>query len=412
MRLRDIFGLAMTNLLNRRLRSWLTILGIVVGVAAVVSIISIGEGLQQSITTQFSRLGTDTLTITPGYTGTASRGFRGGHGGTAGVRSGNLTVNDVKIIKTVPEVEYVNGMIAGSVELSYLDETAKIDLQGVDSRVWKFMIITELAEGRYLTPGDSYVAVIGSRVARSLFKQDVEVGRLLIIGGQTFRVVGVLKESTSRWEGYYVFVPRETTRDLVTDVEEDLYTSISVKASKNANMSEVSSRIEQKLLVNHQVSEDEKDFTIWLPQALQERLQEVTQTLKVFLGAIATVSLLVGGIGIANTMFMSVMEQTRQIGILKALGATNGEVMTLFLIESSLMGIVGGIFGVFVGFIASGSVSMLGVQIFFRQVTTTTISPELVVFALIFSLVIGMISGVAPARRAAQLQPVEALRYE
>ncbi len=148
------------------------------------------------------------------------------------------------------------------------------------------------------------------------------------------------------------------------------------------------------------------------PQAFQERMSEVTQTITIFLGGIAMVSLLVGGLGIANTMFMSVMERTRQIGILKALGTTNGEVTLIFLIEAGLMGFVGGIFGILLGFIAAGTISMVGFGLFGGQETRTVIPPALIVFALIFSLFVGIISGILPARRAAGLQPVEALRYE
>ncbi len=413
MRFFDIIRLAISHLMNRGLRSWLTVMGIVVGVMAVVAIVSIGEGLQQRVTEQFSRLGANTITITPGYSGAFGQSRHGPRSsGSEGRRSGNLTERDVVFLRTVAGVEHVNGIVSDQVDLKYLDEVSSIRLVGVDTQVWKSMINTDLAAGRYLEQGDSFSVVIGDTIANKLFKEPVQLNRQITIEGKTFKVVGILKQGVFGSEDSQAFVPRESARKIITDIGNDELSSIVVNIDSEADLDPLLEQIESKLLISHQVTKDKKDFTIMNPQAFQERMSEVTQTITLFLGGIAMVSLLVGGLGIANTMFMSVMERTRQIGILKALGTTNGEVTLIFLIESGLMGFVGGVFGILLGFIASGTISMVGFGLFGGQETRTVIPPSLIVFALIFSLFVGIISGILPARRAAGLQPVEALRYE
>ncbi len=413
MRFVDIVRLAVSHLMNRGLRSWLTVMGIVVGVMAVVAIVSIGEGLQQRVTEQFSRLGANTITITPGYSATFERSRHGPRSsGGEGRRSGNLTERDVVFIKTVAGVEHVNGIVSGQVDLKYLDELSSIRLEGVDTRVWKAVINTDLAAGRYLEQGDTFSVVIGDTIANGLFKEPIQLNRQINVEGKTFKVVGILKPGVFGRENSQVFVPRESARKLITDMEGDQLSSIVVNIDSEADLTGILEQIERKLLISHQVTEEKKDFTIMNPQAFQERMSEVTRTITFFLGGIAMVSLIVGGLGIANTMFMSVMERTRQIGILKALGTTNEEVTLIFLIESGLMGFIGGIFGILLGFIASGSISLVGFGLFGGQETRTVIPPSLIAFALIFSLFVGIISGILPARRAAGLQPVDALRYE
>ncbi len=415
MRLSDILGLVVTHLMNRGLRSWLTVLGIVVGVMAVVAIVSIGEGMQQSVTEQFSKLGVDTITITPGYSGASGRRFGPPHRrefGEGGMKSGNLTDRDVMLLKTIPEVVHVNGIVSGRVDVSYLAETASISLQGVDPRVWKLMATAELASGRFLEQGDDNVAVVGDRIANELFSQPIQVNRQVNVGGQNFKVVGILKPGTLGQEDSAIFVPGDAAREIIDDAVPDQFSSIAVQAEEDVNMTLLSEEIEKRLLVSHQITSGEKDFTVRNPVGIQERMTEVTQIITLFLGGIAAISLLVGGIGIANTMFMSVMERTRQIGILKALGTTNEEVMKIFLIEAGLMGLVGGILGVLFGMIASGMITEVGITFIGGRSLATVIPPSLIAFALIFSLIIGMVAGILPARRAANLQPVEALRYE
>jgi len=417
MKFKDTAGFAASTLANRGLRSWLTILGIVIGISAVVSIVSLGEGLQQSVSQQLGTLGLNTITITPGYSRAAATGgfggrMGGGFGEQGGSTGGNLTLNDEKILETIPEVLYVNGMVSKRGEVSYLNEKAQVSVQGVRPEVWSKMVTTELAGGRYLTQSDAFAAVIGDRVANGVFTQQLNLNGQITIEGRAFKIVGILKPSISSSDDSQIFIPRETAANVLKDVSKDEFTSIVVQVKEGSNTTAVSEKIEAQLLINHRILPEKKDFTIRVPQAIQSRLAEVTQTMTLFLGGIAAISLLVGAIGIANTMFMSVMERTRQIGTLKALGATNNEVMLLFLLEAGMLGFVGGVLGILFGFIFSGLISMVGLRLFMGRAATTVIPIPLIVFALLFSLIIGMIAGVLPARRAASLQPVEALRYE
>ena len=416
----DIFKLSVNSLTQRGLRSWLTILGIIIGVAAVVAILSMGAGMEKSISSQLGGLGADIVTITPGFN--RAVGFRGHGGGFDGMdgsgSDSNLTVKDTQIIKSVSGVDIVNGIVSGRVDVSYLAETASLSVKGVDPLIWSEMTTTsDLESGRYLSAGDGNVVVIGNTIAEETFKQPLLINTQIEIEGKSFRIVGILEESGMG--DSTIFMPASQARIVIEGFESDQFSSIEIKVSDTGDeeseyVSEVSEKIEEKLLLSRHVTEDTKDFTITSSQAIQEMVSEMMGTMNLFLGGIAAISLLVGAIGIANTMFMSVMERTRQIGVLKALGTTNNEIMKLFLIESGIIGFMGGLIGIFFGIIASGMLTLLGGGMGpgARGGMTTVVEPELIMFAMAFSIVIGIISGLIPAMRAAELQPVEALRYE
>jgi putative ABC transport system permease protein len=419
MKFNDVLRLSLNSLMHRRLRSWLTVLGIVIGVAAVVALVSVGEGMQTSVTRQLGGLGANIITISPGR----MRAFGGGFGG-AGERvgtsqaAGNLTESDLRIIKATPGVLYANGIVSGRAEVSYAGQTASVSIQGVDTSVWKFMETTGLESGRYLSQGDTYVAVIGNKIANDVFKQPITLNRQITIGGQNFRVVGILEPAGFiGQQDSSIFIPRDVARTILTSLSNNQLSSITVQVSDSSNVQDVITQIEKRLMIARHVTEQNKDFTVTSAEAIRETVSNITQTMTLFLGGIAGISLLVGGIGVANTMFMSVTERTRLIGVLKALGATNIEIMKLFLTESAIMGLIGGLIGVFVGFLLSGIISEFGIRVMGlggggMGGVVTVVTPQLVLFAIGFSIFIGVISGLLPARRAAGLQPVEALRYE
>ena len=409
----DILRFGFNSLTQRKLRSWLTVLGIIIGVASVVALISIGEGAQAQVQSRLSGLGADIITITPGRArATGGGGFGGFGGGVSAGTSGNLTEDDVRVIKTTQGILYVNGIVSGRSEISYLSESSSVSIQGVDTSVWRFMETTGLASGRYLNPGDTNVVVLGNRIANQLFKQPLTINKQITIEGKTFKVVGILQSAGGfGQQDSAIYMPKEMARQ-VLDTNSKTLSSISIKVADSSQVQTIANQTQDKLRVTRHVQGDRQDFTVSTSQAIQSQISSVTATFTLFLAAIAGISLLVGAIGISNTMFTSVMERTRQIGILKSLGSTDREIMKIFLVEAGLIGLFGGILGVLFGITAAGIISELGVRIGFQGAFTTVVRPELIIFAILFSTIVGALSGLLPAKRAAGLEPVEALRYE
>ena len=369
----NIFRLSLSHVKKSKLRSWLTIIGIVIGVAAVVAIVSIGEGMQENVASRLKSLGADLVTVSPGYSrASGGGGFEGGRGG--GSANINLTDRDTNAIKQVSGVLYVNGMVSGRSDMTIGTEKTSVSVTGVDPNIWRSMVTTELEAGRYLQPGDSNSVVIGYSLAHETFLDPISLNRPVTIGGKNFKVVGIFVQSGGGFGGggdNAVYMSDDYARNVITtNVSRNVFTSIMVKV-------------------------------------IDPNLANKVAT------AIAAVSLIVGAVGIANTMFMSVMERTRQIGLLKALGATDGEVTELFLMEAGLFGFVGGIIGIITGIMISVTISAVGLRAIGPGGTmNAVVTPQLLVFALIFSIIIGTISGVASARSAAKMNPVDALRFE
>lgn len=413
MRLKKSFHLAWNILVHSKLRSWLTIIGIIIGIAAVVTIVSISIGAKQQLEDRLGSLGADILTVTPGFS--KAKGMMGfGGGGPPGMDSSssdedtkNLTSRDITVIKSVPNVLYVMGTVSAKEDLTYSGETSEVSFTGVDTKVWKEITTESLSSGRLLTNGDSYSVVIGGGVANSIF-DEIPLNSKITLAGKSFKVVGILESGNS------VYMPIGVARDISEDIGETEFDSISVKIEDVSISSNTVTNITTKLMMSRGIlDEDKKDFSISNPAEMQETIQETMSSMSIFLGAIAAISLVVGAIGIANTMFTSVLEKTKQIGIMKAIGAKNKDILMIFLINSGLIGLVGGVGGIILGIFTSGLVgSMTSSSGGMGMFDSVAITPALIIGALFFSIIIGMISGAIPAYRASKLKPVDALRYE
>ena len=407
--LRHAFNLVV----NSRLRSWLTIVGIVIGVASVIAIISLGEGMQQEMDARMSGLGGDILTVTAGF----SRGgsMFGGRGGPPGGGGGSQATEeeivldraDLQALKGIPDIALIDTNIRGNVDVSYLGKSGSVSLTGVDQKVWSKITTDEIKEGRFLDSADQNVVVIGSRLAESYFDQPLGINKMLTIEDSAFRVVGILDES-----GNSIYMPIQMAYQVIDDKKNDVYDSIVIKIKNEDDLDAVIEKIEKKLMMARHVTAKNKDFSVSSSKQMMETRNEMMSSMNVFLIAIAAVSLIVGAIGIANTMFTSVLEKTKEIGVMKAIGAKNNDIMKIFLMNAALIGLVGGIIGIIAGILLSGALpTLMGGEVgMFRS--GTVVSLNSVLLALSVSLGVGVLAGAIPAYQASKLKPVDALRYE
>ena len=420
MKFSKCFKHAFGMVLHSKLRSWLTIIGIVIGVAAVIAIVSIGAGLQEQVNSQLSSLGGDILTITAG----ASRGFGGGfrEGGGGGSSTATeeeivLDRGDLQALRGLSDVKLIDTNIRGSAEVYYLGKKGDVSLTGVDSSAWYQISTTSAKEGRMLGPADTNVIVIGGRLAGSYFDSPVGINQMLAVEGRSFRVVGILDD-----EGSAVYMPIDSAYEVLDDKEKGVYDSFVVKVVNEDDLDNAIANIEQRLEIVRHVTASKRDFTVSSSKERQAQRAEIVSSITLFLTAIASVALLVGAVGIANTMFTSVLEKTKEIGIMKAIGATNKDILVIFLLNAALIGLIGGLLGVFFGTLLSGLLpSLLGASStggggggggFFRFGSTTLVTLNSVIMALSISIFIGTASGAIPAYKASKLKPVDALRYE
>jgi len=399
---------ASESLLANKMRSGLTVLGIIIGVAAVIAVLAIGNGTQESILGEIQGVGTNLLFVT-----------RGGSEDVSNPKP--LTLSDADALAdpfSAPSIEGVAPALNGRVEMKFAGENKSTSLVGVTPD-YETVRNVVLSEGEFITSTDlsgrSAVVIIGTEVADALFgRKSGLVGEKIRIEGQPFRVIGVLEEkggSAMGSEDDQILVPMTTAQTrLLQRSTPNQVDVIYVQAVDSDAVPQASLEISQILSSRHRTMIGEEDFSILSQQDFLDLASTITGVLTIFLGGIAAISLLVGGIGIMNIMMVSVVERTREIGLRKALGARRIDILSQFLIESSLLSLVGGFIGILLGW----TLSMIVEQIAAGSGTPIVpiISLNAVLLAVIFSAAIGIFFGLYPANRASMLEPVEALRYE
>jgi len=409
MNLMQAFIEALESLSANKMRSGLTILGIVIGVAAVIAMLAVGQGAQNSITGSISGIGTNLLFV---FSGNFEQEIR---------NSKPITLGDADAIAdpfNAPSVSGVAPMIEEGGDVSYGREQTNTSLNGVTPSYQTVRNYT-LTEGEFISEehilGRASVAVLGPETAKRLFgRTEGVVGETIRISGQPFRVLGVL---TARGGGAFgseddvVLVPLTTAQTrLIRRITRDRIDVLLVQVNSSEEVGQAREEISEILRNRHRTALGMDDFTVYSQEDFLSTAQTITGVLTIFLGGIAAISLLVGGIGIMNIMLVSVTERTREIGLRKALGARKRDILIQFLTESSLLSLLGGLVGIFFGWLIAQIVGQVAAA------SGTPFNPAVglnaILLATAFSTAVGLFFGLYPANRASNLEPVEALRYE
>lgn len=405
MRFWDLFHYSFEHLKHRGLRTWLTMLGIVVAISAVILLVGVAQGLQGSVTKELEIFGPDLLVIVPINVGAGGASLT--TPSTFIPTSGKLFEKDMNIVSRVDGVGIVSKGLRTKASIKYKKKQIGSYILGLDLATYADTHTFEIQEGRLLEGGDRKVVLIGSKVASEIFDEEVQVNSIIEISGEKYRVVGILKETGTTYADMdsIIITSFEDAKRIAGNTINDRELSlITLKVSEGYDPIEVEGDIEWALMRSRKVTEDEKDFGIVSARFIQEKVNSIIGALTIFLTIVSGVSLLVGAIGISNTMFMSVLERTREIGVLKSIGATSEQIQDLFLMESAMIGLSGGICGLVLGFLLLELITFAGFGV--------SISIEIVVFVFIFSVAIGIAAGTFPARSASKVPAIEALRYE
>jgi putative ABC transport system permease protein len=399
---------ALESLASNKLRSGLTILGIVIGVAAVIAMLAVGAGAENSITGSIEGIGTNVLFV-----------FSGGSDDVRNPKP--LTLSDAEAIAdpfASPSVAGVAPYLQGSVEITANGESTSTSVVGVTP---DYTVVREwpVTEGVFISEADllgrNSVVVLGVGVAEDLFgRKDGLVGESVRIEGQPFRVIGIMQEKGGGPMGSEddtIVVPLSTAQArLLRRKTADRVDLILVQATSPETVNQASEEVSLILRTRHRTGVGEDDFTIINQQDILATAGTITNVLTIFLGGIAAISLLVGGIGIMNIMLVSVIERTREIGLRKAMGARKRDIMVQFLVESTLMSFLGGVIGILLGWGIAAAVGQIAAAS--NTDLTPAVGLDAILLATISSSIFGLFFGLYPASRAANLEPVEALRYE
>lgn len=401
---KESFLMAWASLIANKMRSLLTMLGIIIGVAAVIALVSIGNGVKQDIENSISSLGSNLLVVLPGAPRTP--GARSSQGSMK-----SLKISDYEAIAKLEGVKAASPMTNGSYVVIYQNKNWTTSVAGVNSNFQDVNNWT-MTSGRFFSDKNvqnrERVAVVGQTVVKNLFADEDPVGKEIRVKNIPFRVIGVLKSKGNGTMGNdqddTVLIPYTTSMERVEGI--DYLRRVYVVAKDDGGIDRLQADIENLLRVRHNIKDTNlDDFNIQNMKSIMETVAQTTGTFTLFLGAVAAISLVVGGIGIMNIMLVSVTERTREIGVRKALGATYSVIVTQFLIEAVVISLMGGFIGIAFGIGASKVIGMVSGM-------STIVSVPTIIMSFAFSMAIGLIFGIYPARKAAKLNPIDALHYE
>ena len=407
--LQDYLGYILGNLAHRKMRSWLTMIGIFIGIAAVVALISLGQGLNEAINEQFQQLGAETITVS-----SASSGFAGGPIASA-LSSSPLTEQDLKAVRSVRGVFAASAIMMKSAQVKFREQSKELIVVGVpvdaeSKRLFSGIQPVQAELGRDLRSSDKFKTLLRYGVAHDVFEKDVALQAAIAINGQPFQVVGIVKRIGNQFADRSVLVPIDTARELFN--EPKLVSIIIVKADKGEDVAAVGDRIRRELRRARGEKEGEETFEVQTSEQLRESFGSILLIVQAVLIGIASISLFVGGIGIMNTMYTAVLERTKEIGIMKAVGAKNSDILSIFILESGMLGLIGGIIGISLGMGISKMVEIGATAALGTTLLKAYFPWYLILGALMFSFIVGALSGALPAVQASKLRPVDALRYE
>ena len=415
MKLIEFFGIAIKSLLANKLRSSLTMLGMMIGVGAVIVLMSVGTGLQNYITSTFEEMGSNLLFVSP-----ANPNAPGIAAMAPGYATASLTMDDAEALRKIRSVIAVNPTNENFVKLIAGNESVSVVIEGTTPE-FQQLYDFEIASGRYISEVDiarrDMVVVLGSKTAEDLFGSDDSVGQQVKMRDKRFTVIGVLEPRGMSSFGFswdeMVITPITTFQTRLfsqtTPSGEDAVQSIVVQAASAEVMDEVIEDIETILRKRHRIDADEEDdFAVFSLEQMLGTFATITLALTLFLGMIGAISLLVGSIGIMNIMLVSVTERTREIGLRKAIGAKRRDILLQFLLEAAMLSLFGGGIGLAFAWTAAWGISQIDLGGF---TINAVVSPFIVIIAVSVSVIIGLDSGIYPAMRAARLNPIDALRY-
>jgi len=394
----EYIKISVNSLRRRKLRSWLTIIGIIIGISAIVSLTLLAQGTENAVNDAFEQFGTDVILVQGGAT--FSRPTPGEYG---------LSDRDINFFESFGEVDFVIPYSYDTQEVEFKDEKKYPIVYAIDTELWDEFLKRsnfEVEKGRAFQDGETGSVVVGWKLNQDYFENKVDLKSRIKIGGKSFKVVGIYERVGNDADDTAISMNIDDARKVYAP--DDKVTGAQIIVKDGVDIDKFAEYLEEE----YEDYRGDKNFVLSTSTAILEQINSVLGILQYVVVGIAGIALIVGSVGIANTMYMSVLERTKEIGIMKSIGATNNAILTMFLIESAFFGIVGGIIGCIIG-ILMAVIAKFAIEAFAPGIPfLILIDPGVIIGALIFSAISGIVSGILPARNASKLNPVDALRYE